>query len=481
MDRNCFFFVSLRADFRLTRAVMIKTIVLLSFAAGATIHLVLCVVAAVFAHYRVKYLALAWILGICAAVMAVVGYYSESVAEGQPEMLHPAMMWMLLIGTFLQSIYTFGFSMPGFLQWERMVRYASPIMVIGVIQALFPDAWWLGLLSLMVGVGYIANIYIMPRRLAKKTPIPSYLKGYTFFMALSYAFYIYVSLHYNPALLCIFVLCFTLLNCFLVLITLKGLAQHLPQPGLNEKIEAAIGEETEPQMTDDDFNERNLARYQMIEHWMSNNKEAWMDFTFNRDCLCREVGLNRQLVLQCLRSQGHNNVHEYLMLYRVKELRSLIERGEITQLSECVDAGFGVVKTAKTCFKKIEGVELDEFLEGHRRGSGIKAALVAVMIMLCCGTAMARGQVQPLSQQTPKGDVSQKRKMSNSAFPVQISKMGNALKIQSDHNQILPIYTQSGAFYMVMRLTKGTNFLSGLPRGRYFINNRIVSIGIETE
>lgn len=154
---------------------------------------------------------------------------------------------------------------------------------------------------------------------------------------------------------------------------------------------------------------------------------------------------------------------------------------KITQLSECVDAGFGVVKTAKACFKKIEGVALEDFLEGHRKGEGVKAALAVIMIMLCCGGAVASSQVQQLAQQTPKGDVSQKRKMSNSAFPVQITKMGNALKIQSDHNQILPIYTQSGAFYMVMRLTKGTNFLSGLPRGRYFINNRIVSIGIESE
>ena len=460
---------------------MTKTTVLLSFAAAATIHLVLCIVATVFAHYRVKYLALAWILGICAAVLTVVGCFSESVAEGQPGVLHPAMMWMLLIGTFLQSIYTFGFSMPGFLQWERMVRYASPIIVLGVVHALFPDAWWLGLLSLLVGVGYIANIYLLPRRLAKKTPIPHYLEGYTFFMALSYAFYIYVSLHYSPILLCIFVLCFTLLNCFLVFLTLKSLAQHLPQPGLSEKNETQADEKEEPQTTDDDFNERNLARYQVIERWMAANKSAWMDFTFNRECLCREVGLNRQLVLQCLRSQGHNNIHEYLMLYRVKELKCLIERGEITQLSECVDAGFGVVKTAKACFKKIEGVALEDFLEGHRKGGGIKAALVGIMIMLCCGGAVASSQVQQLAQQTPKGDVSQKRKMSNSAFPVQITKMGNALKIQSDHNQILPIYTQSGAFYMVMRLTKGTNFLSGLPRGRYFINNRIVSIGIESE
>lgn len=88
-------------------------------------------------------------------------------------------------------------------------------------------------------------------------------------------------------------------------------------------------------------------------------------------------------------------------------------------------------------------------------------------------------QTQGVSQQTAqRGDVSQRRKMSRSAFPVQISKMGNALKIQSDHNQILPIYTESGTFYMVMRLNKGTNWLSGLPRGRYFINNRIVSIGL---
>lgn len=114
-----------------------------------------------------------------------------------------------------------------------------------------------------------------------------------------------------------------------------------------------------------------------------------------------------------------------------------------------------------------------------RKGRSI--IISGLMLLLCMTVATARNQVQTQvqpAQQAPKGDVSQKRKMSNSAFPVQISKMGNALKIQSDHNQILPIYTQSGAFYMVMRLNKGTNWLSGLPRGRYFINNRIVSIGL---
>lgn len=67
-------------------------------------------------------------------------------------------------------------------------------------------------------------------------------------------------------------------------------------------------------------------------------------------------------------------------------------------------------------------------------------------------------------------------KMSTSAYPVQMAVQGRAIRIQSDRNQILPVYTQSGAFYMAMRLQKGTNWLNGLPRGRYFINNRPIAI-----
>ena len=90
-------------------------------------------------------------------------------------------------------------------------------------------------------------------------------------------------------------------------------------------------------------------------------------------------------------------------------------------------------------------------------------------------------KLQPDSLTVPRNvlsDMERPRKMSMSLYPVQLQVHGRLLRIQSDHNQILPIYTQSGAFYMVMRLNKGTNWLSGLPRGRYFINNRIVSIGL---
>lgn len=68
------------------------------------------------------------------------------------------------------------------------------------------------------------------------------------------------------------------------------------------------------------------------------------------------------------------------------------------------------------------------------------------------------------------------RRMSTSAYPVQMMVVGRAVRVQSPENQVLPIYTSTGGFYMVMRLTKGTNWLNGLPRGRYFINNRTITI-----
>jgi len=73
-------------------------------------------------------------------------------------------------------------------------------------------------------------------------------------------------------------------------------------------------------------------------------------------------------------------------------------------------------------------------------------------------------------------ETSSSRKMNTSAYPVQISVTGRAVQIQSDHNQILPIYTGNGVLYLIARLNKGSNWLGGLPRGRYFINNRPITI-----
>ena len=68
------------------------------------------------------------------------------------------------------------------------------------------------------------------------------------------------------------------------------------------------------------------------------------------------------------------------------------------------------------------------------------------------------------------------RKMSTSVYPVQITVTGRMVQIQSDHGQLLPIYNQNGILYLTARLNKGTNWLGGLPKGHYFINNRPITI-----
>lgn len=75
-----------------------------------------------------------------------------------------------------------------------------------------------------------------------------------------------------------------------------------------------------------------------------------------------------------------------------------------------------------------------------------------------------------------EGTRSKQRAMSTSAYPVRLDVVGSAVRVQSPESQILPVYTESGAFYLFMRLNKGVNWLNGLPRGRYFVNNRLVII-----
>lgn len=76
----------------------------------------------------------------------------------------------------------------------------------------------------------------------------------------------------------------------------------------------------------------------------------------------------------------------------------------------------------------------------------------------------------------PSPEIPISSKMSTSAFPVQITVTGRVVQIQSDRSQLLPIYNGSGVLYMTTRLNKGKNWLGGLPRGRYFINNRPITI-----
>lgn len=88
-----------------------------------------------------------------------------------------------------------------------------------------------------------------------------------------------------------------------------------------------------------------------------------------------------------------------------------------------------------------------------------------------------RLKTDSLSPMMRRMEVPQLRtRMMTSPLPVEIRQQGRQLCIKSQYNQMLPIYTASGIYYSSMRLTTGTNWLTGLPRGAYMINNRRYTI-----
>lgn len=358
----------------------INTIQLL-LVSSATAHLVVSAIMGLYARHKVQYLCLAWVNGIFGFVLAAVTTISEQIAEGEPGIMHPAMIMPLLCGVYLQSIFPLSIPMPGFLQAKRMVKYARPVIALitvysvarlmgsnivimhtfpEVIQNLLTSDVLLRVLALGISIYYIVNIFLLPRRMVHKTDIPSYLIGYCLCLGFSVVFFTIVSILYNPTALMIYITIFTLLNLYLAFRTLEEMAIHLPQPALIE-VQEEPTEDIVEKAEKEDFNEANLLRFKRLEFWMQNHKKEWTDNTFGRDRLCEAVGYNRHLILQCVRSQGYNNVHDYINRYRIEELKQLISKGKITALGEVVDAGFGTIQTARSCFLKMEGITLDEY------------------------------------------------------------------------------------------------------------------------
>ena len=370
--------------------------VLLTFASCTVAHAVATTVMAIYARYKVQYLSLAWIMGIFTVILLVITPYSASVANGHPGLLHPGMLLMFVVGSYMQSIYTFGFTMPGFLQWERMWGYAAPAILIGIVSLiafypfgsltkvytmaelldniLSPDLI-LRIVALGIGVYYIVNIFRLPHRLAHNTTIPTYLVKYSILLGLSSILYIYVCFNYSPHGLCWYAGVFTSVNLYLVFQTIDNMARTLPHPHIVPD-EDTMGTEADETSQDDaeaearrqeDFNEKNLYYYHRLQSWMQTHRNAWCDYTFNRDRLCEETGINRHLMLQCLRSQGYNDVHEYLTLYRVEELKNLIKAGQLQTATESDLAGFATAKTARLSFQRIYGINLDQYITQHTK------------------------------------------------------------------------------------------------------------------
>ena len=67
-------------------------------------------------------------------------------------------------------------------------------------------------------------------------------------------------------------------------------------------------------------------------------------------------------------------------------------------------------------------------------------------------------------------------KMASTERPVEVRQLGRHLRVKSRSEQLLPVYTAQGSYYASFRLLKGTNWITGLPRGTYFINHRKYTI-----
>ena len=355
---------------------------LIIFLCGSVAHFVITMVMALFARHQIKYLSIAWIMGIFAVGMLVMSFFGRTVATGrEPGMLHPFALMAVMVISYLQSIYPLSIPMPGYLQWGRMWKYASPAialilvyfgaMVLGarpvivhnlseLRQHLLSGDLMMRLGMVLVSFWYIGNIFRLPHRLTH-VDFPRYLVGYSTLVGMSVIFYLAVAIDYDARLIMLYVIIFTLLNLYLCFRTLETTALELPKPVIQEVETAPTDEEL--RKAEEDFNEANRQRFQRVEFWMQNNSGAWTDSTFNRDILCRETGINRHLLLQCVRSQGYNNVHDYINSYRLEELKRRIRRGQVSTLTECLDAGFGSVKTVRSCFLKLDGGTLDQYMK----------------------------------------------------------------------------------------------------------------------
>lgn len=358
----------------------------------ATIHLMMAAVLSLYSRYKVQYLSLAWIMGIFGAMCCVAIPFTSLLTFETIGLFHPFMLLALVVTSFLQGIYPLGIPMPGYLQWGRMWRYASPAILLIILYigslllgsrpvvihsyAEFSDYWWrpdmvFRLCGFWLSVYYVVNILRLPRLLARNAEIPRYVKGYVTAMGFLMLFYVVAAAVFNVTLLLVYFWLFCLLNMYLFFRTLETMAMHLPRPERVE-VDEAPAEEVIVEADREDFNEANRRRFERVEYFMQHGRE-WQDNTFGRDRLCAATGINRHLLLQCLRSQGYNNIHEYINSYRIAALKRGVSTGAIRTVGDCLGVGFGSPKTARTCFERMEGEPLDDYLRrraAEKEGEG---------------------------------------------------------------------------------------------------------------
>lgn len=371
-----------------------QTFVLIIIVVIATVHLMMASVLSLYSRYKVQYLSLAWIMGIFGVLTCVAIPFGSLLKFENIGLLHPFMLLALVVTSFLQGIYPLGISMPGYLQWGRMWRYALPAILLIILYivslllgsrpvilrsyAELADCWWRpDMLFRLAGFGlsiyYVANIIRLPHLQARSTEIPRYLKGYVTAMGANTVFYVVVTAVFDVNLLLVYYCLFCVLNMYLFYRTLETMAMHLPKPEIIE-VDEAPTDETIVQADKEDFNEANRRRFERVEYFMQHNHD-WKDNTFGRDRLCLATGINRHLLLQCLRSQGYNNSHDYINSYRIAALKRGVSSGSIRTVNDCLGVGFGSAKTARTCFERMEGMGLDDYLRRKKEERNSSASV----------------------------------------------------------------------------------------------------------
>lgn len=132
---------------------------------------------------------------------------------------------------------------------------------------------------------------------------------------------------------------------------------------------------------------------------------------------------------------------------------------------------------AYACVIKRRGQKRD--MKKNNQNIFVVLLMSCVMLLAMVQVAIAQPQrTDSLTQNkalTSEPDEMRGRMMTT-PLPVTLRQQGRQICVQSRYNQLLPIYTESGTFYTAFRLNKGTNWITGLPKGTYLINNRKFTI-----
>ena len=362
-----------------------QTLILVTTEFAATAHLMMSLVLFYFARRSVSYLSLAWImLLICLMYCGALFYVATASSFPRLDMLHPILLIYLVACSYLQSIYPLGLCMPGYLQWGRMWGYASPALIFIFLYAggaalganflkiqtaddlrehLLSGDVLLRFAALILSGYYIVNIFRLPHRLVRRFQLPGNMITYGTALGFVSLFFAVLTVRFNLIALNCYILLFTLVNMFMFFSILKPAIQGFSYPDIRPVKEPPTPEAISKSERDD-FNEANLQRFEAMEYIMQTDK-PYLDCLFNREKLCRLAGFNRHLVLQSLRSQGYNDIHEYISRYRVTELKRLILNGSITDLRQHERVGFLTLKTAINNFERYENQDLTEWFKAN--------------------------------------------------------------------------------------------------------------------